>query len=235
MRRALKQLSFHDHRMRTGRGGPRPGAGRPPTSANPPVHHVRRPPVPRQCPSHVTLRVCSGTPGLRSRPFLRQLRSSLRQACERKGFRVVHYSVQRNHLHLLVESAGKEALGRGMKAISARVARAVQRAFGLSGPVLHGRYHLRVLRTPREVRSALAYVLLNARKHWRERHGASPPEQLDSASSGRWFDGWRPAPATREPPPGALEPPEVAPAHTWLLSIGWRRHGLVDPAEVPGS
>jgi len=190
--------------------------------------------VPRQCPSHVTLRLRSGTPGLRSRRFLRHLRPSLRKACERPGFRVVHYSVQRNHLHLLVESAGKEALGRGMKAISARVARAAQRAFGISGPVLHGRYHLRILRTPREVRRALAYVLLNARKHWRERHGSSPPESLDAASSGRWFDGWRRVPGSREPPPEIEETPEVAPAHTWLLSVGWRRHGLVDPAEVPG-
>jgi hypothetical protein len=147
----------------------------------------------------------------------------------------VHYSVQRNHLHLLVESAGKDALGRGMKAISARVARAAQRAFGLTGPVLHGRYHLRILRTPSEVRRALAYVLLNARKHWRERHGASPPERLDAASSGRWFDGWRRAPASRQPPTEEVGSPEVAPARTWLLSIGWRRHGLLDPAEVPGS
>jgi hypothetical protein len=139
--------------------------------------------------------------------------------------------VQRNHLHLLVESAGKEALGRGMKAISTRVARAAQRAFDLSGPVLHGRYHLRILRTPREVRRALAYVLLNARKHWRERHDVSPPERLDAASSGRLFDGWRRVPGSHEPPP---EAPEVALPRTWLLSIGWRRHGLIDPAEVPG-
>ncbi len=231
MRRFPKQLTFHDHRMRSGRGGPRPGAGRPRASANPPVHHVRRPPVPRDCPSHVTLRLLRGLPALRNRRFLRELRASLRDACERRGFRVVHYSVQRNHLHLLVEAAGKEALGRGMKAIAARVARAVHRAFGLSGPVLHGRYHLRVLRTPREVRNALASVLLNARKHWRERHGSPPPERVDEASSGRWFQGWRRAFGSREPPP---EHPEVAPPRTWLLSVGWRRHGLIDPAEVPG-
>ena len=235
MRRAPRQLTFRDQRMRTGRGGPRPGAGRPPLSANPPVHHVRRPPVPRECPSHVTLRLREGIPSLRTRRFLRELRPSLRRGCERGGFRVVHYSVQRDHLHLLVESAGKERLGRGMKSISARVARAVQRAFGLSGPVLHGRYHLRILRTPREVRAALAYVLLNARKHWRERRGAAPAERLDEASSGRWFDGWRRAPPAREPPAQSPEVAEVAPARTWLLEIGWRRHGLVDPAEVPGS
>ena len=235
MRRAPKQLSLDDHRMRSGRGGPRPGAGRPPASARPPVHHVRRPPVPRDCPSHVTLRLRSGIPSLRSRRFLRELRPSLRESCERAGFRVVHYSVQRNHLHLLVESAGKENLGRGMKAIAARVARAAQRAFGLAGPMLHGRYHLRILRTPQEVRRALAYVLLNARKHWRERHGAPPPERLDAASSARWFDGWRRAPPVREAVAEAPESPEVAPARTWLLATGWRRHGLVDPAELPGS
>jgi len=234
MRRGQRQLTFDDHRLCSGRGGPRPGAGRPPQSSRPPVHHVRRPPVPGHCPAHVTLRLRSGTPSLRSRRFLRQLRPSLREACERKGFRVVHYSVQRNHLHLLVESAGKEALGRGMKAIAARVARAAQRAFGLEGPVLHGRYHLRILRTPREVRAALAYVLLNARKHWRDRHGSSPPERLDAASSGRWFEGWRRLPRSSEPPPETRLSPEVARPRTWLLSFGWRRHGLIDPAEVPG-
>jgi hypothetical protein len=138
--------------------------------------------------------------------------------------------VQRNHVHLLVESAGKEALGKGMKSISARLARAVNRVFRRSGPVLHGRYHLRVLRTPREVRNALAYVLLNARKHWAERSRAALPVRLDEASSARCFDGWRRqlfAPLVREPP-------AVAGPHTWLLRVGWRRHGRIDPAEVPG-
>jgi hypothetical protein len=100
--------------------------------------------------------------------------------------------------------------------------------------VLHGRYHLRILRTPREVRAALAYVLLNSRKHWWERHATSPPEGLDAASSGRWFDGWRRLPLSREPAPGASESAEVARPRTWLLSQGWRRYGLVDPTEVPG-
>jgi hypothetical protein len=187
----------------------------------------------------VTVRVLRGLPSLRSRCFLRELRPSFRAACERSGFRLVHYSVQRNHLHLLVEAAGgKPALGRGMKSISARIARAVHRAFGRSGPVLHGRYHLRILRTPLEVRRALAYVLLNARKHWRERHGSPPPVRLDEASSGRWFDGWRsgvvPGSGSREPEAQPAAPPsEVASSGTWLLSRGWRRHGLIDSAEVP--
>jgi REP-associated tyrosine transposase len=170
-------------------------------------------------------------PSLRSRRFLREFRASLRQACERGEFRVCQYSIQRDHLHLVVEAAGKEALGRGMKAVASRLARAVNRVFGRKGRVLFGRYHLRVLRTAREVRNALAYVLLNVRKHWRQRNGSAPPERLDVASSGAWFDGWR------RPPPLLEEPAlrDVASPRTWLLTEGWRRHGLVDPAETPGA
>jgi REP element-mobilizing transposase RayT len=128
--------------------------------------------------------VRAGLPSLRSRRFVREFRRSLRRACERGEFRVVHYSIQRDHLHLVVEAAGKAALGRGMKSVSARLARAANRAFGRRGAVLDGRYHLRVLRTPREVRHALAYVLLNARKHWLARNGTPPPGRRSGATRG---------------------------------------------------
>ncbi|HEX5065097.1 MAG TPA: hypothetical protein VFY49_03220, partial [Myxococcota bacterium] len=118
---------------------------------------------------------------------------------------------------------------RGMKSIAARLARLVNRLRHRRGAVLLGRYHVRALHTPREVRNALAYVLLNARKHWAQRHGSAPPVRLDEASSGAWFTGW----SRRLRPPSALPPP-VAPPHTWLLHTGWRRHGLIDPSEVPG-
>lgn len=187
--------------------------------------------MPGYCPSHVTLRVRRGIPTLRTRRFVQELRRSLRACCERGEFRVVHFSIQRDHLHLLIEAAGgKPALGRGMKAISARVARAVNRVYHRHGPVMAGRYHLRVLRTPREVRNALAYVLLNARRHFWKRTRQAPPVRMDDASSAPWFHGWRRAPPSL-PAPG---PPPVAVARTWLLSEGWRRHGQIDPAEVPG-
>jgi putative transposase len=108
-----------------------------------------------------------------------------------------------------------------------------------SGPVLDGRYHHRSLRSPREVRRALVYVLMNARRHLAKKRGISrsAPAHLDGASSARWFDGWRREAAsrvqeTREDANAAQ--PEVARPRTWLLRVGWRRHGLVDPAEVPG-
>jgi REP element-mobilizing transposase RayT len=182
----------------------------------------------------VTLRVRPGVPSLRGGALVQEWRRSLAEASERGSFRVNHYSLQGDHVHLIVEAHGKEALARGMMSIGARLARAVNRVGQRSGPVLDGRYHHRSLRSPREVRRALAYVLLNARRHLAKSRGVSrsAPAHLDGASSARWFDGWRPEVASRLSETKAAR--EVARPRTWLLRIGWRRHGLVDPSEVPG-
>jgi hypothetical protein len=177
------------------------------------------------------LKARSGLPSLRTARFVREFELSLRTACERGRFRVAHYSIQGDHLHAVVEATSREDLAAGMKSLGARFARAVNRVFGLRGRVLADRYHLHVLRTPREVRNALAYVLLNARKHAaRLGRGLGEATRIDPASSGRWFDGWRSPPVLRP-----RDPPTVAAAHTWLLRVGWRRRGLIDPSEVPGA
>lgn len=213
-------------------GGRRAGAGRRP-SARPIVPHRSRSSVRERHPCHVTLRVRRGIPSLRSGRLVRAFRCSLADACERPGFRVVHFSLQSNQVHLLVEARGARELGRGMKAVGSRLARAANRIFSRQGPVLAERYHLRVLQTPREVRNALAYVLLNARKHWAERVGAGavsrPAARLDPASSAPWFDGW--CDLSPRAPSGSAG---VARARSWLLSVGWKRRGLIDPSEVPG-
>jgi REP element-mobilizing transposase RayT len=168
-------------------------------------------------------------PTLRGRRFLRAFEETLRALAAREDFRVVHYSVQKNHAHFVVEAESRRALGRGMKALAARFARAANRVFGRRGPVLTDRYHLRVLRTPREVRNAIAYVLSNLRKHLAQAGARLPRAALpDPASSGRWFGGWR------EAPPRAHDPPAVVPPRSWLLRVGWRRWGLLRLDEVPG-
>jgi REP element-mobilizing transposase RayT len=171
----------------------------------------------------VTVRVRSDIPSLRTVRVVQELESSFRGTLMRKAFRITHYSVQRDHLHLLVESEDASALSRGMKSLCARLARVVNRVFARSGPVLDGRYHQRALGTPREVRNAFAYVLLNSQKH-----AGNPGAAIDPASSGRWFDGW-----ARSSPP-ASDHPAVARPETWLLKAGWRRHGLIRLDEVPG-
>jgi len=159
-----------------------------------------------------------------------ELERSWREACERGRFRLVHYSIQSNHVHLIVEASSARDLACGLKAIAARFARAVNREFDRVGRVLADRCHIHVLRTPREVRNAIACVLMNARRHFAKRGRALPRIAcIDPASSGRWFSGWRTG------PPAFHDPPAVAAPRTWLLSIGWRRRGLIDRAEVPGA
>jgi REP element-mobilizing transposase RayT len=177
------------------------------------------------------LKVRRGLPSLRTVKLVRELERSFAAACDRGRFRIVHYSIQHDHLHAIVEATSARDLACGMKSIAARFARAVNRVFLLRGRVLADRYHLHVLRSPREVRHALAYVLLNARRHLAKLGLVLPRAvALDPASSGLWFSGWN----RRFQPASPLHPPPVAPPHTWLLRVGWRRHGLLDPSEVPG-
>ena len=144
----------------------------------------------------------------------------------RSDFRVVHYSIQSNHVHFVIEAANADELGRGMKALGARFARVVNRVFGSRGAVLRDRYHLKILRTPRQVRNAIAYVLTNIRKHRAQRGLATPP-QIEPASSGRWFADWAGEVLL------ARDPPVDSAARSWLLRFGWLRWGRIALAETP--
>ena len=175
-----------------------------------------------------------GLPGLRKTGLVRELRRAFAGACERGDFRLVEYSIQDNHLHLIVEAESQQALSRGMMAISVRLAQTVNRVFKRTGRVVAGRYPLRLLKTPSEVRDALCYVLLNIRKHFVQRHDKAPPVQVDEASSGGQFDGWRPSPETLRIKAASQEELGVAKPLGWLLRIGWRKRGLIDLASIPG-
>jgi hypothetical protein len=189
-------------------------------------------------PAHVTLRLLPGLLSLRTVKAVREIEATFAGGCERSDFRLVHYSLQGNHAHLIVEARDRDALGRGMMAIGSRLARAVNRVMDRHGAVLADRYHVRLLPTPREVRDALRYVLLNARRHASVTARSAVRAMgslLDPASSARWFDGWkRSVPGAPEPLIRSSAETPVARARTWLLAIGWRRHGLLDPADVPG-
>ncbi len=221
-------------------GGRRIRAGRKPGDS-PGLAHGSREHFRKALPAHVTLRLRTDVPSLRTVPIVHEIERTFSRGCVRPGFRLVHYSLQGNHAHLIVEAQDRETLGRGMMAIGARLARAVNRIARRKGPVLADRYHARMLPTPREVHHALRYVLLNGRKHSAAKRASlkrslERSARLDRASSGRWFDGWKRKPSgPGEPTDAATSPrPAVARARTWLLTTGWRRHGLLDPTEVPG-
>lgn len=218
----LRQLTFSNH------GGARRGAGRKPNGPVALVARDTRPRVEARTPILVTLKVRVGLPSLRRDIARSVVARALEPAKERFGARIVQLSIQTNHVHLLLEACDARALARSMQGFCVRLARGWNRAWRRKGSVFADRFHSRVLRTPREVRHALAYVLNNARRHHVHVGG------LDPYSSGATFDGWCAGAVLRGmrlPLPFALP---VARARSWLLACGWRRHGLISPDEIPG-
>jgi REP element-mobilizing transposase RayT len=208
-------------------GGKREGAGRPRLEKRGVPHGARQPHKARH-PVHVTLRVLRGVGNLRAeRPF-DLIRDAIRAAgVGREEFRIVHFAVMSNHLHLIVEARDERVLGRGMQRLNIRIARGLNRIFRRKGPVFTDRYHRHDLTSPRETRNCLAYVLQNHRKHLAEHGRRCARGWQDPCSSAPWFDGW--TTGRRNP----REEPPVAPPKTWLLQVGWRVHGLISPDEIP--
>jgi|SRR5690349_8293287 len=207
-------------------GGWRPRAGRPRKRGA--VSHGRREALKARTPLHVTVRCGEDVRGLRRWRVAKVLSGAFRAGCAREGFRIVQFSVQGNHVHLIIEADSAHGLSEGMRAWTIRVARAINRALGRRGKVFPHRYHAVRLKTARQVRAALCYVLQNARRHGLEVAAGSP----DVFSSAWWFTGW-----THErwraswKPPGQV-PPVVA-AQGWMLAQGWMRWGHIGPDEVP--
>jgi putative transposase len=209
-----------------GRGGPRPGAGRKPGAGRRRVPHRRRSPVRRDRPLHVTLRLLEGLPRLRRGPAFERLQSSIRGG-HKRDFRVIHYSVLDNHVHLIVEADDRGALSRGMKGLTTRMTKALNKLWGRRDTIFADRYHDREIATPRQARAVLLYVICNFRKHSAEAGRRLEPRWVDPFSSARQLDGWKQT--------VRLEPGVVAPARTWLLRVGWKRHGLLDAHAIPGA
>src|SRR4051812_28697280 len=182
-------------------GGARRGAGRKP-GPRPSTPHRPRPLHRASEPVHVTLR--SRLAPLRSQFLFPSVRLALMRAARRDParFRIVHFSVQRDHLHLVVEAADKRALSSGMRSVAIRIARYVNDVLSRRGRLWSGRWHGRALTSPREVRNAIVYVVANFRKH----DSNALRSGLDPYSSAACFDGFREwSPVSGTPPPFAVD------------------------------
>jgi REP element-mobilizing transposase RayT len=225
----MRQQAFEFKRW----GGKRKGAGRPARGPRSSERHEKRAYLDRNHPVHVTLRVVERVGRLRRRHAYRAVRRAMVAVLERQDFRICHLSIQGNHMHLIVEADGAGALARGMQGFEISCARRLNAALTLRtgrkhrGQVFADRYHPVVLKSPRQVRNALCYVLNNWRRH-REDEGRAV---VDFYSSGIGFDGWKAPVDRRISPESELLPIKFA--HSWLLTRGWRRHGLVSPWERP--
>jgi putative transposase len=231
-------------------GGRRAGAGRKRQREHLHVPHRIRAPHGRRFPVHVSMKAVAGLPSFRCESVRKALHRAIWAAQRVGAFRIVHFSIQRNHLHLIVEAEGGVALSRGVQGFAVRVARAINRHLSRSGEVWAHRYFARDLRSERQVRTALVYVLQNHKK------SARSELAMDLYSSAPLFDGWEACRETdflrwraleltglgsRDGPRAGVSPglvvspawPVVAPA-TWLAREGWlRAGGLIGLEERP--
>jgi hypothetical protein len=174
--------------------------------------HVTRPKIDPRYPVQVTIRAIPGLLSLRSPTVFGVLRRAIVRASVDR-FRVIHFSIQQDHGHFIVEGDAPRRARGGMHGLAIRLALAVNRALGRKGKVVGDRYHARPLTTPRQMRTSMVYVLLNFRKHLRA------PPCIDPRSSGPHFSGWQ------RPPAATDIAAATAPPSTWMARVGWWRAG----------
>ncbi len=192
-------------------GGARKGAGRKPRG-RPSMPHVTRPEVDPRYPVQVTIRAIPGLPSLRSPRLFGALRAAIARASVDR-FRVIHFSIQQDHGHFIVEGDHARRARGGMHGLAIRLALAINRVPGRKGKVVGDRYHARALTSPRRMRTSMVYVLLNFRKHLRA------PACIDPRSSGPHFAGWQTPPSVTDVARATVLPV------TWMARIGWLRAG----------
>jgi len=227
--------------------------------------HTKRPELKRGQPVHVVLRVVDAVGSLRRRHMYKALREATIAVAKRElaykedaAFRIVHLSIQRNHVHLLVEADHKMALSRGMQSFQISAAKQLNRALSVDsirvgertrgwmkramakrrrGTVFPDRFHQEIITCPQQARRTLAYVLNNWRKHREDQADFAAGWNVDPYSTGVYFDGWKECEGAevlwkwRE----TYQPLIVYLPKTWLLRVGWRAYGLVPFGEVPSS
>ncbi len=288
-----KVIAQRQPRTKKRRRTPGVKLGRPPKGARAGAPHKPRPELTKHQPVHVVLRVVKAIGSMRKRHMYKALREATIAVARRElayketgVFRIVHISIQRDHIHLLVEADHKLALSRGMQSFQISAAKHLNRAVSVRriepalraalqtakqtpaakqtlrggdsalvrawrrsdeyrsvmgnrrrGTVFPDRFHQEIITSPKQARRALAYVLNNWRKHREDAHDFARTWRVDPYSTGIFFDGWK----ERE---GALvymtyrdeyQPLVVYLPKTWLLSEGWRRHGLIPFDFVPGT
>jgi putative transposase len=226
------------------KGEKRVGVGRPKKGLRASERHTKREPFRQSEPLHVILRAHPDIGSLRkSAVFVAICEALITVGKLEDLFHVVQFSLQRTHVHMLVEARDRLALAKGMQAFGISAAKHINALIVDSegrrrrGSVFPDRYHVRILKKPRQVRNCLAYVLNNWRHHGEDKGAHSSTWQLDPFSSAVTFEGWKQRehrPGMRYvQPPGYVAPLVWAPS-SWLLTTSWRKYGLISAFEVPG-
>lgn len=149
----MKQLKFDLYKGK--HGGRRPGSGRKRIHSKG-VAHRSREKVLSRTPVHVNFKYNTY---IKKKFCLKLLKRAIVNG-RKFGLKVTQFSLQHNHIHLIIEAESNEILTAGMRSITITFAKGLQK-----GKVQIERYHLHVLKTLREVRNAVKYVMFNSQKH----------------------------------------------------------------------
>lgn len=139
-------------------------AGRP-AIHDPGIRHVRRLKLKRPSSLHLTIKVRENK-DIQSKRILKALHHAIKRA-RLKGLKVVHYTLEYNHVHLLVESVDNKILHKGMQAFGITITKAINKIKRTKGAVYKNRYHLRLINSPRQLKNVLHYIFTNGVKHKR--------------------------------------------------------------------
>lgn len=212
------------------------------------VPHKPRDAHDRHHPVHVSMRRVERAPSFRSERIFRTILGQLARL-KRRGVRVVHYSVQHDHLHLIVEGESRLDISSQMRKLFSSIALAVNDVAKRRGSLFRDRHHRVELDNPTKTRNALVYVVFNDRKHHAQNGGAISDDffrDFDDRSSVAWLgpEAWDeragPSPAwvarirARDGDVDGHGPALSAP-RTWFAQAGWRIRGggALGPYELP--
>jgi len=226
------------------RGGKRRGAGRHPKGQRAGAPHKARPVLHARYPVHVVLRVVAAVGNLRRRCVYQAIRQATLTTARREDFRIIHLSIQRTHVHLIIEANDRRALSSAMQGFQISAAKHLNAAIskGKTGPRRRGtvfpdRYHAEIITSPRQARHTLAYVMNNFRKHHEDRAAPVSTWKLDWYSSAISFPGWSEYgdEAFLWRGPSTYDPLIVYQPRTWLLREAWKKVGSISCYEVPSA
>lgn len=200
-----------------GRGGKRPGAGRKPKGEVALLRHLTRIPVQEDKPVLATVQICKGLPSLRTPDVRAVLLDCFHKGKQRGGFRLAHFSIRHDEILLLVEADTRHAMTFGMQGLTIRIARHLNKHWRRKGTLFRDRYHERTLETAEAVRETL-HAMLDA------------DAETHAYSSAPWCDGF--VEPVSFPELEQVGKPVIQP-RTWLVTSGWKRHGLLQGRRRP--
>jgi REP element-mobilizing transposase RayT len=239
-----KRLDKNQQLRGARKGERRKGVGRPKKGLRASERHETRLRLRASEPAHVIVRAHRDVGSLRKADVFHAIREALITVGKLDdSFHIVQFSVQRTHIHFLVEASDRLALAKGMQTFGISAAKHInalirdEEGKRRRGAVFPDRYHVKILKTPRQVRNCLSYVLNNWRHHGDDKSERARTWQLDPFSSAVTFEGWKERESRdgqRYVQPPTYMAPLVWQPRTWLLNVGWRRYGLISAFEVPG-